>query len=234
MVTQLITWLLHSIASLTPILRELIAMVAILFETSLFLGLIVPGDTIVIVAGTAVTEFGSFFALLFAVLIGSLIGESIGFWLGRTFGTRLRASKLGQKIGERNWQMADTFVETRGGIAVAISRFLPVLHSLVPVVAGMTKMRYRTFITWTVGACTIWAAAYISLGWIAGASWAQFSGNLKWGGAIFAGIILVIAVAFHFGKQRLEKAAERMIEQGEVAQAAVAGGIEVQPESDVK
>jgi len=231
-VTQLITWMLHSIASVTPILRELIALVAILFETSLFLGLVVPGDTIVIVSGTAVGGVGDFISLLIAVLIGSLIGESIGFWLGRFFGARLRASKLGQKIGDRNWQLADTFVETRGGIAVAISRFLPVLHSLVPVVAGMTKMRYRVFIVWTFGACTIWAAAYISLGWIAGASWSQFSGNLKWGGAIFAAIILVIAVAFHFAKQRLEKAAERMIEQGEDSQAAIAGGVQVQPEGE--
>ena len=232
--TQLITWLLHSIASVTPILRELIALVAILLETSLFLGLAIPGDTIVIVSGTAITDFGNFFSLMFAVLIGSLIGESLGFWIGRVFGTRLRASKLGQKIGERNWQLADTFVETRGGIAVAISRFLPVLHSLVPVVAGMTKMRYRVFIVWTVGACTIWSAAYISLGWIAGASWSQFSGDLKWGGAIFAGIILVIAVGFHFAKQRLEKAAERMIEQSEDSQAAVAGGIEVLPDDKGK
>jgi len=136
------------------------------------------------------------FPLLLAVLAGSLIGESLGFLIGRVFGTRLRASKLGQRIGERNWQIADTFVETRGGIAVAISRFLPVLHSLVPVVAGMTKMRYRVFIVWTFGACAIWAGAYISLGWIAGASWDQFSGDLKWGGVIFAGIILVIAVIF--------------------------------------
>ena len=203
-------------------------------ETSLFLGLIVPGDTVVIVAGTAVANYGDFFGLLLAVLFGSLIGESLGFLLGRVFGSRLRASKLGQKIGERNWQLADTFVETRGGIAVAISRFLPVLHSLVPVVAGMTKMRYRVFIAWTFGACAIWAGAYISLGWIAGASWQQFSSDLKWGGIIFAAIIVVIAIVFHFAKQRLEKAAERMIEQGEAAQAAVAGGTKIEPSEGSK
>ena len=232
--TQLISWLLDSIASVDPIWRDLIAMFAIFMETSLFLGLVVPGDTVVIVAGTAVQSPGDFLPLLLAVLVGSLIGESIGFWIGRVFGTRLRASKLGQKIGDRNWQLADTFVETRGGIAVAISRFLPVLHSLVPVVAGMTKMRYRVFIVWTFGACAVWAGAYISLGWIAGASWQQFSGNLKWGGIIFAAIIVVIAIVFHFAKQRLEKAAERMIEQGEVAQASVAGATKVDPQGSAE
>lgn len=76
---------------------------AILFETSLFIGLIIPGDTVVLVASTGVTDILDFFYLLGAVLLGSLIGESLGFTLGRLFGKRIRFSKLGQRLGEKNW-----------------------------------------------------------------------------------------------------------------------------------
>jgi membrane protein DedA with SNARE-associated domain len=223
-VNEILDWLLNAVQSVDPILRGALAGLAILLETSLFVGLVMPGDTVVLVASTGVQNIADFFYLLGCVLLGSLIGESIGFWVGRIFGERIRKSKLGQKIGERNWQLADTFVHTRGGLAVAISRFLPVLHSLVPVVAGATVMRYRTFIRWTLAACAVWASAYVGVGYLAHASYDQLAGGLKFGGLIFVVIILAFLTVVHFAKKRLEKAALAMIEAGEEASAAVAGG----------
>lgn len=153
MVNEILDWLLTTVQSVDPLTRNLLAGLAIMLETSLFVGLVIPGDTVVLVASTGVTDLSDFFFLLSCVLLGSLLGESFGFWIGRLFGERIRYSKLGNRIGEKNWKMADAFIESRGGLAVAISRFLPVLHSLVPVVAGASKMRYRVFIRWTVGAC---------------------------------------------------------------------------------
>ncbi len=210
---DILNWLIDTVQSVSPLLRDFLAGLAILCETSLFIGLIIPGDTVVLVASTGVTDIFDFFSLLGAVLIGSLIGESIGFLLGRLFGKRIRYSKLGQRLGEKNWQLADRFVERRGGIAVAISRFLPMLHSLVPVVAGMTTMRYRTFISWTVGACAIWASAYVSVGYLFKSAYAQLAGQLKWGGLAFVAIILIFMIIVHFGKQKLEIAAEKMAEE---------------------
>lgn len=207
---DILNWLIDTVQSVSPLLRNILAGLAILCETSLFVGLIIPGDTVVLVASTGVTDILDFFFLLGAVLLGSLIGESVGFLLGRFFGKRIRFSKLGQRLGEKNWQLADRFVEKRGGIAVAISRFLPVLHSLVPVVAGMTTMRYRTFISWTVGACAIWASAYVSVGYLFRSAYEQVAGQLKWGGLAFVAIILIFMIVVHFGKQKLEIAAEKM------------------------
>ncbi|MEY4321569.1 MAG: hypothetical protein RL167_297, partial [Actinomycetota bacterium] len=161
---EIINWVIETVQSVDPWLRISLAGLAIMLETSLFVGLVIPGDTVVIVASTAVENLPDFGFLLGAVLLGSLIGESLGFLIGRLFGERIRFSKIGQKLGESNWQLADTFVETRGGLAVGISRFLPVLHSLVPVTAGMTRMKYRVFIRWTVAACAIWASAYVGVG----------------------------------------------------------------------
>ena len=221
---DILNWLLATVASVDPILRAVLAGLAIMLETSLFVGLVMPGDTVVLVASTGVTSLSDFLLLLGLVLAGSLIGESIGFGIGRLFGERIRRSKLGQKLGERNWQLADTFIETRGGIAVGISRFLPVLHSLIPVVAGASRMRYRTFIIWTLGACAVWASAYVGVGYLAHTSYDTLAANLKFGGLIFVIIIIAFVTGMHFAKKRLERAAERMIETGIEAQASVGGG----------
>jgi membrane protein DedA with SNARE-associated domain len=211
-VNDILNWLIETVQSVSPLLRNLLAGFAIMCETSLFIGLIIPGDTVVLVASTGVVDILDFLFLLGAVLLGSLLGETIGFFLGRFFGPKIRHSKLGQRLGEKNWQLADRFVERRGGIAVAISRFLPVLHSLVPVVAGMTTMRYRVFISWTVAACAVWASAYVSVGYLARSAYEQIAGQLKWGGLAFVAIILVFMIIVHFGKQKLEIAAEKMAE----------------------
>lgn len=215
---QVLDWLLTNVQSVDPILRNLLAGLAIMLETSLFVGLIIPGDTVVLVAATGVQDIGDFFLLLSFVLLGSLIGESFGFWIGRLFGPRIRASKLGKRIGESNWKMADSFIEARGGLAVAISRFLPVLHSLVPVVAGATTMRYRVFIRWTLAACAVWASAYVSVGYLAHTSYDQIGANLKYGGLIFVAIILVFVTLIHFAKKRLEKTAIKMVETDKASQ----------------
>lgn len=208
---EILDWLLNTVQSVDPTLRNLLAGLAIMLETSLFVGLVMPGDTVVLVASTGVTNLADFFWLLGAVLLGSLIGESIGFGIGRLFGERIRRSKFGQKIGEKNWQLADNFIEARGGIAVAISRFLPVLHSLVPVVAGATKMRYRVFIRWTFAACAVWASLYVGVGYLAKESYEQIGGTLKFGAVAFIAIILIFMTLVHFAKKRLEKTAVKMV-----------------------
>jgi membrane protein DedA with SNARE-associated domain len=97
-----------------------------------------------------------------------------------------------------------------------MSRFLPVLHSVVPVTAGMTKMTYRTFISWTAGACALWAGVYLGIGWFArGAS--EAVNQFKYGGAIIIGIIVVLLALVTFAKKRLDKSANAMIEDAEKA-----------------
>jgi membrane protein DedA with SNARE-associated domain len=211
-VDAFLNWLLATVHGVDPGLRVLLAGVAMMFETSILLGLIVPGDTVVLVAATAVRGPVEFVSLALAVVLGSLVGESIGFVLGRYFGPRIRRSKVGQRIGEKNWVRAETYLERRGGIAVAISRFLPVFHSLVPLVVGTSAMRYRVFIAWTVPACAIWAVTYISVGAFAAESYRQLEGQLRWAGLIFVGIILVALVLIFVLRKAIERRESRHME----------------------
>ena len=215
---EFIDWLNTAVHTFDPFWRDVIAGFAILLETSVFVGLIIPGDTIVLAAGTMVKDWFDFAGLFIAVMLGSFAGESIGFYIGRVFGGRIRSSKLGLRIPEKVWHRADTFVESRGGIAIAMSRFLPVLHSVVPLTAGMTKMSYRKFIAWTAGACAVWSSIYLGIGWFAHGATDALK-QFKFGGAIFAGIIIVFLVIVTLAKKRLEKSAEAMIEESEEAKA---------------
>lgn len=199
------TNLVDLVTSVPPVWRNLLAGFAIMLETSVFAGLIMPGDTIVLVASTGVTDWGDFAFLLMAVLIGSMIGETIGFSIGRFFGPKLRASKLGQKIGEKNWVAADRLVAKRGGMAIFISRFLPVLHSVVPAAAGMTRLPFRTFIFWTFLACTLWTSMYVGVGFAARASYEQLEENLKIATFVGIGILLAFLGIIALAKKALAR-----------------------------
>lgn len=206
---EILTWLLDVVQNVDPALRTVIAGVAVMLETSVLVGLIVPGDTMVIVAGTAVGSPLEGILLAAAVVVGALIGESLGFWLGRYFGPRIRASRLGQKLGERNWERADRYLRRRGGLAIFLSRFLPVLHSLVPLTVGMSGYSYRRFLAWTTPACVIWAGLYISVAATAAGTYRELADQLHSAGYIFVGILAVFLVLVFVGKKLIERAERR-------------------------
>lgn len=208
-----LTEILDFVVSVPPVWRTLLAGLAIFFETTILAGLIVPGDTIVIVSAIGVTSPLQFFALALTVIIGALCGESLGFSLGRWFGPRIRASRLGRALGEKNWLRAERYLARRGGIAVFLSRFLPVLHSLIPLTVGMSEMRYRAFIAWTTPACVLWSFAYVGVGAVAAGSYRDLSETLHGAGYVFVGVILVFALLVVLGKKLLSRAEARHLNE---------------------
>lgn len=205
---EILTWLLDAVQSVDPVLRTLFAGIAIMLETSVLIGLIVPGDTVVIVAATAVGSVWEGVALAVSVVVGALVGESIGFWLGRWLGPTLRHSRLGRRIGEANWEKSERYLRRRGGPAIFLSRFLPVLHSLVPLTVGMSGFSYRRFLAWTTPACILWAVLYVSVASAAAGTYRDLSQTVHWAGYIFVGVIVAFLILVYLGKlliQRLER-----------------------------
>lgn len=202
---EIITWILDAVESVDPALRILIAGLAIMLETSVMIGLIVPGDTIVIVAGTAVSSPAEGFFLIVALIIGALIGESIGFWLGRWAGPRIRASRLGRKLGEHNWVRAERYLRRRGGAAIFLSRFLPVLHSLVPLTVGMSGYSYRRFLAWTAPACVLWSTLYVTVTASAANYYRDLSDSLHYAGYLFVGAIVLFLVLVYVAKRLIQR-----------------------------
>jgi membrane-associated protein len=200
---ELLDGILETVANVDPVLRTLLAGLGIMLETSVLIGLVVPGDSIVIVASTGVEGTVEYFALALTVIVGALIGESIGFALGRWFGPHIERSRLGRRIGEHNWHRARRYLARRGGPAVFISRFLPVLHSVVPLTVGMSDMSYRRFLAWTTPACIIWSFAYVSVGSAAAGGYRSLSDELHWAGYLFVGAIVLFFVLVWAAKKVL-------------------------------
>lgn len=219
---EFLTWLLDAVQSVDPLVRTLLAGFAIMLETSVLIGLVVPGDTIVIVAGTAVSSVLEGVILGIAVVLGALVGESIGFWLGRFLGPRIQHSRLGRRIGEENWERSERYLRRRGGPAIFISRFLPVLHSLVPLTVGMSGFPYRRFLAWTVPACVIWSTLYISVAALAAGTYRELADQLHYAGYIFVGVIILFLVLVFVSKKVIERAERKHLDYDGPDEPAVA------------
>jgi len=217
-----LTAILDAVQSVDPVLRTVLAGLAIMLETSVLIGLIVPGDTVVIVAATGVDGVPQAVALGVSVVLGALVGESIGYALGRWLGPHIRHSWLGRRIGARNWERSERYLRRRGGLAIFLSRFLPVLHSLVPLTVGMTRYPYRRFIAWTLPACVLWAAIYVSIAAAAADSYRELADRVHWIGYVFVGAIAVFLLFAWVIKHLLYRAERRHMEAEAVEHADVA------------
>ncbi|HWI30395.1 MAG TPA: DedA family protein [Microbacterium sp.] len=233
---EFLTWLLDVVQSVDPVVRTLLAGVAIMLETSVLIGLVVPGDTVVIVAATAVSSVPEGILLGVAVVVGALIGESIGFWLGRWLGPKIRDSWVGRRIGHDHWERSERYLRRRGGPAIFLSRFLPVLHSLVPLTVGMSGFGYRRFLAWTVPACVLWATAYISVAALAAGTYRELSNTAHFAGYLFVGIIVLFLAAAFVGKKLIERLERRHMHDEEAAGGEVAAdaAAEISPDGGVE
>jgi membrane-associated protein len=161
---DLVAGVLDGLAGLHPGVLYLLAGLFTALETSVGVGLLVPGDGVVLLAGTTATTPHRFAALVTVTVLGSLAGESVGYLLGRRYGIRLRAGRQGRRLGEDRWVAAEAFLAGQGGRAVAAARFVAVVHALVPVLAGTLGMSYRRLVGWCAlggrpGRCCMWGSA---------------------------------------------------------------------------
>jgi membrane protein DedA with SNARE-associated domain/uncharacterized membrane protein YbhN (UPF0104 family) len=186
-----------------------VTLLAMALETSLFVGLLVPGDVVVLVVATAAVTPARFGTVVVAAVLGSLLGESVGYAIGRRFGPALRGSRLGRRLGEWRWHNAAQTIGQWGPRAVVLARFTPVVHAMFPVVAATLRFPYRRFISWCAVAAAVWAVVYTGLGAVAGSQLTRVKsvlGLLGVGALLAFGMVCVGA----FGRrqlQRLESAA---------------------------
>ncbi|KAB8192215.1 DedA family protein [Nonomuraea phyllanthi] len=142
-------------------------MVFLTLDASVGIGLVVPGDGVLLVAGATARSAGEVLALIGTGVLACFAGASGGHFLGRRYGARLRHSRLGRRVGEERWERAERLFE-RSGWALALAYFLPVLHALTPAVAGTVGMPYGHFMRWAMLGSTAWVSAYVTLGAVAG------------------------------------------------------------------
>ncbi len=143
-------------------------------ESAAFVGLAVPGETAMLLGGfLAYQGRVNLFVMMAAGAAGAVVGDSIGYEIGRVFGEPLKRSRLGRRVGEDRWARGEAYLRAKGGRAVFLGRFIGVLRALVPALAGMSRMPYRTFLPWNAAGGLIWAPGFVLLGYLAGGSYRQ-------------------------------------------------------------
>ena len=180
----------------------LFAVVAL--EASAFVGLVVPGETALLLAGVLVSQDRMrLWLVLVVAVVGAVLGDSAGYEIGRHLGDRLRGTWLGDKIGESRWDRARKALRDHGGRAVLIGRWVGVLRALVPAAAGDSRLPYRTFLTWNVAGAVVWAPAIVVVGYFAGNAYQTVDRFLGWGTlGILAAAIVVWFVVRHVRDHR--------------------------------
>lgn len=133
-------------------------------ETTFLLGLLVPGESVVMLAGS-LPEGPAGFAVAVAVgTAGAMGGQIAGYAVGRALGPRLRHTRLGRRIGAQRWNRAEAYLRDRGAGALVAIRFVAVIHAVVPIVAGTARMPFGRFVGWSTLGTAMWVAAFAAVG----------------------------------------------------------------------
>jgi membrane protein DedA with SNARE-associated domain len=174
-------------------------------EAAVLVGLVLPGETALLVAGVFCAHHKLNLAVMILVAIGSAIaGDSVGFEFGKHYGPAVRGSRLGNWVGERRWATVDGFLHRHGGKAVLIGRLTALFRALIPSMAGMSGMRYRTFLLWNVIGGLIWAPGCVLLGFAFSKSLDLVGKALTWAPLAVVALAVVVAIGLHVRRRRLE------------------------------
>lgn len=178
-------------------------------EAAILIGMVLPGETALLVAGVFCNPaYGHLDLRLMIVVavVAAVVGDSVGYEFGRKFGPPLRRSRLGRWIGEHRWAQVDGFLHRHGGKAVLLGRLTALLRALMPSMAGMSGMRYRTFLLWNAIGGVAWASACVLLGYAFASALDVVGQTLTWAPLAVFAVVGGAYLALHLRKRRIERA----------------------------
>jgi len=173
---DLVDGLLELLYGLDPLLLALGTAVFTALETTVLIGLVVPGDAAVLLAGSTADSPARFALMAAAGAVGSYTGEIGGYGIGRAVGPRLRYSRLGRWLGERRWAAAEAYLAGRGAPSLVPARFVSVVHAVAPLLAGTVRMPLRKFLLWAGTGALLWSLFYTAVGTAVGAAYREYRG----------------------------------------------------------
>jgi membrane-associated protein len=144
----------------------LLLLILIVFaETGLLVGFFLPGDSLLFTAGLlAAAGLFDVRILIAALIAAAIIGDSVGYWTGKHLGRRLFHEKS-RFFKHKHLMKAESFYEEHGGKTIILARFIPIIRTFAPVVAGIGHMQYRKFITYNIVGGILWVTLMVLAGY---------------------------------------------------------------------
>jgi membrane-associated protein len=141
--------------------------IAIIFlETGLFFGFFFPGDSLLFTAGLLATQgYASFPILLIGTLIAAIVGDTVGYSFGRKMGPTIFKRENSVFFDRSHIEKAQKFYEKHGKKTIILARFVPIVRTFAPIVAGVGNMKYKVFITYNVIGAFLWTWTMLWLGY---------------------------------------------------------------------
>lgn len=185
--------LLHAITAL-----GIVAVILVIYaESGLLIGFFLPGDSLLFAAGfmaqQGIGSFGSINIHLFVLLlwIAAVLGDSTGYAFGRRVGRRLFERENSRFFKKKYLIEAEAFFERHGPIAIFLARFVPIVRTFTPIIAGVSHMHYRTFVVYNIFGGLVWTAGFTYLGYYAGAVLHDMGINIE----VAAIIIILLSIS---------------------------------------
>src|SRR5919198_4253873 len=169
---ETLTDLLHRIYDVEAIIRwgGLLMLVVIVFsETGLLVGFFLPGDSLLVTAGVfcAAGQL-DIRTVLAAVTVAAIVGDQVGYYIGYRTGPRIFRREDSLLFRRAHLLRAQRFYDRHGGKTIILARFMPIIRTFAPVVAGVGTMEYRRFVTFNVVGGFLWVWSMSLLGFSLG------------------------------------------------------------------
>lgn len=184
-------------------------------ETGLLVGFFLPGDSLLFTAGLLVATGAiqiNIWLLILLIAVCAFAGDQMGYFIGRKAGPVVFNRPESRFFKRENVTRAQHFFARHGGKAVVLARFIPILRTFTPVVAGVGRMHYATFVAFNAIGAAAWGAGVTLLGYFLGNRVPFIRDNLD---LIFAGVLLLTVVPVMVGLLRQGGRSKRRSKRGE-------------------
>ncbi len=194
-----------------PVLAVVVLAAIIFAESGLLIGFFLPGDSILFTAGFLVEAGKLNFDIHLLVVIvfsAAVLGDAVGYLFGKKIGRRIFNRPDSLIFRQENIVKAEEFYAKHGGITVIIGRFIPVVRTFVPIVAGVGKMSYKTFLSYNVIGALLWAVGITYAGFIIGSGLRAMGVDVDTILLPIIGLILLLSIlppAIHLLKDKKQR-----------------------------
>jgi membrane-associated protein len=184
-----------------PILALVVVAAIIFAESGLLIGFFFPGDSVLFTIGVLAQGSSSFHLglninlVVIVLFFAAILGNSVGYVFGRKIGPKLFRKPNSLLFRQENIQKAQDFYDKYGGKTIIFSRFIPVVRTFVPLIAGIAKMEFKTFFLFNVIGGALWVSGVTYLGYFLGFYLQKIGINVDTVLLPIIGLILFVSIA---------------------------------------